>query len=72
MSFPLADFLAERMVPFVYATGYGELPEGGGAAAPCVLRKPVAPAELAIALRRAIATSRRDGNRYSSAERSVP
>lgn len=57
MSFPVADFLAERNIPFVYATGYGELPEGGGSAAPCVLRKPVAPAELARALRHAIATS---------------
>lgn len=66
MCFPLADFLNERNIPFVYATGYGELPEGNGAAAPTVLRKPVAPAELAAALRRAIGASRQDGDSASS------
>lgn len=66
MSFPLAEFLAERRVPFVYATGYGELPELGGAAAPCVLRKPVAPAELADALHRAIRAQRRKDDMCSA------
>jgi CheY-like chemotaxis protein len=72
MSFPLADFLAERRVPFVYATGYGELSEVGGDAAPCVLRKPVAPAELADALHRAIAAARRGGSKCSAPEHSSP
>jgi DNA-binding response OmpR family regulator len=38
----------------VFATGYSELPEGSGGAGAAVLRKPVAPAELAAALRAAI------------------
>ena len=38
--FPLARALQERGVPFVFATGYGVLPDSGFAEAP-VLRKPV-------------------------------
>lgn len=68
----LADLLAEQRVPFVYATGYGEVPEGTGVAAPCVLRKPVAPAELADALRRTIAAQRRKDDRCSASEDASP
>ncbi|WP_372621649.1 HWE histidine kinase domain-containing protein [Falsiroseomonas sp.] len=53
-SFPLATLLAGRGVPVVFATGYSELPEGSGGAGAAVLRKPVAPVELAAALRAAI------------------
>lgn len=47
---PLADRLAARGVPFLFATGYGKAPEGH-ADAP-VLPKPCAQAEMAEALRR--------------------
>jgi two-component sensor histidine kinase/CheY-like chemotaxis protein len=53
-SFPPATLLAGLGVPVVFATGYSELPEGSGGAGAAVLRKPVAPAELAAALRAAI------------------
>lgn len=49
-SFPVADALAKRGVPVVFATGYSELPESSGGIAAAVLRKPVAPADLAAAL----------------------
>jgi len=38
--FPLARALRDRGVPFVFATGYGALPEDGFSEAP-VLQKPV-------------------------------
>ncbi len=45
--FPLADFLAERGVPFIFATGYGErgIPERLRIAP--TLQKPFRPEELA-------------------------
>jgi PAS domain S-box-containing protein len=53
-SFPLATLLAGLGVPVVFATGYSKLPEGSGGAGAAVLRKPVAPADLAAALRAAL------------------
>jgi CheY-like chemotaxis protein len=55
-SFPVADLLAGRGVPVIYVTGYGDLPEGRRARSDAValLRKPLAPADLASALRRAM------------------
>ena len=47
--FPAAAALAARGVKVLLATGYSEVPEAAGLAAQ-VLRKPVAPAELAAAL----------------------
>lgn len=47
--FRAATMLAARGVPVMLATGYSEVPEAAGMAAK-VLRKPVAPAELAAAL----------------------
>ena len=52
--FPAAALLAARGVPVVLATGYSEVPEAAGMAVR-VLRKPVAPAELAAALGAAVA-----------------
>ena len=53
-SFPVADVLAGRGVPAVFATGYASLPPGGIAdrhnGVP-VLRKPLAQADLERALR---------------------
>ena len=49
-SFPVADVLAGRGVPIVFATGYGSLPSEGIAArhnAVPLLRKPLDAAELA-------------------------
>ncbi|PWS38659.1 hypothetical protein DFH01_05165 [Falsiroseomonas bella] len=56
-SFPAATALARRGVPVVFATGYSALPEGSGGFGATVLRKPVAPAELAAALRAAVGTA---------------
>jgi CheY-like chemotaxis protein len=42
-SFPVADILAERGIPFIYATGYAEQPEARIAQAAALLRKPVRP-----------------------------
>jgi PAS domain S-box-containing protein len=54
-SYPAAERLAERGVPIVFATGYGEVApawrDGGRAR---VLRKPLGPNELEVALRQAI------------------
>lgn len=52
--FRAAAILAARNVPVVLATGYSEVPEAAGLAVR-VLRKPVAPAELAAALGAAVA-----------------
>jgi CheY-like chemotaxis protein len=52
--FPAAATLAARGVKVVLATGYSEVPEAAGLAVR-VLRKPVAPAELAAALGAAMA-----------------
>ncbi|MBB5692314.1 PAS domain S-box protein [Muricoccus pecuniae] len=46
---PLADMLAARGVPMLFATGYGEAPTGHGGAP--VLTKPVPPGELVAAVR---------------------
>jgi CheY-like chemotaxis protein len=55
-AFPVAELLAGRGVPMIWATGYGELPPGHGAAGGMILlRKPLAEGELEAALRRAIA-----------------
>lgn len=54
-SFPVADVLNEAGVPFIYATGYGELPEGRGPDAAGILRKPVSATVLIDALSQAIA-----------------
>jgi CheY-like chemotaxis protein len=53
-SFPLATMLAARGVPVVFATGYSALPEGSGGLGARVLRKPVAPVDIATALRAAV------------------
>ena len=50
-SFPVADLLAGRGVPVVFATGYGDLPDGrtsGGSSA--LLRKPLRRGELEAVL----------------------
>ncbi len=55
-SYPAADLLAERGVPMIVATGYGEAAERwrhGGRGG--VLRKPLGPGELEAALRQAVA-----------------
>ncbi len=50
-SFPLADLLTGRGVPVVFATGYGDLPDGREAGGGCLLlRKPLARGELEAAL----------------------
>lgn len=59
-SFPVADLLAAKGVPFIYATGYAEQPKERLAEAVALLRKPVAVVELKAALRVAIAA--RDEN----------
>jgi|SRR5580658_1470564 CheY-like chemotaxis protein len=50
MSFPVADLLNERGVPYIFATGYGS----AGVQAPYnqhpILRKPVNPDELSLAI----------------------
>lgn len=43
--FPLAEALADRGVPFVFATGYGALPDDRFADAP-LINKPVDPEKL--------------------------
>jgi CheY-like chemotaxis protein len=47
-SYPVADALAARGVPFVFLTGYAEI--DGSHAAACVLQKPLAAAALARTL----------------------
>lgn len=51
-SFPVADHLAGRDVPVVFATGYGDLPDGRttGDGRGMLLRKPLGRGELAAAL----------------------
>jgi CheY-like chemotaxis protein len=54
-SYPAADLLAQRGVPVIFATGYGEVAEEwreGGRAR--VLRKPLGPDELEAALRQVV------------------
>jgi DNA-binding response OmpR family regulator len=47
---PVADALAERRVPFLFATGYGEGCDTGGHAAAPVLHKPFDPHGLIVAV----------------------
>ncbi|WP_137179318.1 HWE histidine kinase domain-containing protein [Roseomonas sp. AR75] len=58
-AFPVADLLVRRGVPVLFATGYGELPEGwsgnGGQGLTALLRKPVGREALAAALGRLLA-----------------
>lgn len=54
-SFPAADLLIAAGVPVVYATGYGDMPEGRGGEGFAVLRKPVSAEVMIDALSRAIA-----------------
>ncbi|NKC31731.1 HWE histidine kinase domain-containing protein [Falsiroseomonas selenitidurans] len=58
-AFPVADLLVMRGVPVIFATGYGELPEGwsgdGGQGRTALLRKPLAAGALAAALCRLLA-----------------
>jgi two-component SAPR family response regulator len=49
MVFPLAQALRDRGVPFVFATGYGEISDQRFAAAP-LIHKPVNPEALSLAL----------------------
>jgi two-component SAPR family response regulator len=55
MSFPVADVLSHRGVPYVFATGYGS----GGVEPPynehTIMRKPVGPGELSRAIESAAA-----------------
>jgi signal transduction histidine kinase/DNA-binding response OmpR family regulator len=54
-AFPVAKLLAGQGVPVVWATGYGELPQGEPDGLPSVLlRKPLARGELEAALRRLV------------------
>jgi CheY-like chemotaxis protein len=57
-SFPVADLLAGRGVPVVFATGYGDLPDGRATGRSGVLlRKPLGRGELEAALPRMLAPS---------------
>ena len=47
---PVADALAERRVPFLFATGYGPNCATGGHTAAPVLHKPFAPQDLVVAV----------------------
>ncbi|WP_159348669.1 PAS domain S-box protein [Roseomonas harenae] len=56
-SFPVADLLAGRGVPVVFATGYGDLPDGRSTGATnLLLRKPLGRGELEGALSRMLTT----------------
>ncbi|MBO1073475.1 PAS domain-containing protein [Roseomonas marmotae] len=55
-SFPVADLLARRGVPVVFATGYGDLPDWRPPAGPSMmLHKPLRQGELEAALSRMLA-----------------
>ena len=57
-SFPVADLLTGRGVPVVFATGYGDLPDGRAAGASSVLlRKPLKRGELEAVLSRMLAAA---------------
>ena len=57
-SFPVADLLAGRGVPVVFATGYGDLPDGRASGGSSVLlRKPLGRGELEAALARLLAVA---------------
>jgi signal transduction histidine kinase len=73
-AFPVADLLAARGVPVVWATGYGELPPSGDdrvradGPAPSLLRKPLEAGDLAAALRRALAAGGGAGRTAAAAD----
>ena len=54
-SFPVADILFARAIPFVFATGYGAEGFLGGYRDHPTLRKPYEPRELQRAIERALA-----------------
>jgi DNA-binding response OmpR family regulator len=54
-SFPIADVLRGRGIPFLFATGYGAEGIGAGYRSAPVLQKPFRSAELAEAIRAAAA-----------------
>lgn len=57
-SFPVADLLAGLGVPVIFATGYGDLPDGRATGrASVLLRKPLGHGELEAALSRMLAPS---------------
>lgn len=63
-SYPVADALAARGVPFVFLTGYGQGDVNPRHAATGVLQKPLAPATLARVLGEAfVTTDRKPGRR---------
>lgn len=65
-SFPIADLLASRDVPVVFATGYGDLPDGrASGAASVLLRKPLGRGELQAALSRMLAAAEPDAVRQA-------
>jgi CheY-like chemotaxis protein len=53
MSFPVAEILQTRDIPFVFATGYGTIGLPDNIRAPLMLAKPFQEAQLAHALRKA-------------------
>jgi CheY-like chemotaxis protein len=59
---PVADALAERRVPFLFATGYGGNCVMDGHAAAPVLHKPFDPHDLIVAVAALAATGRRIGS----------
>jgi CheY-like chemotaxis protein len=59
-AYPAADRLAERGVPFVFATGYGPQGLRDGYRDRPALQKPFEPRELAAALARAVREARGD------------
>lgn len=54
-SFPVADILRQRQIPFIFATGYGSPGVDAAYANVRVLRKPFAGADLDRALNEAVA-----------------
>ena len=57
-SFPIADVLRARHVPFLFATGYGEHGMEGDYVGATVLKKPFRSADLANAIERALGGAR--------------
>jgi len=57
-SFPVADILAARGIPFLFATGYGSKGIAGGYRHHVVLQKPFRSKDLAQALRTALPPGR--------------
>lgn len=57
-SFPVADILRKRGIPFIFATGYGSDGLVDGYRHEMAVRKPFEPGELASAIARAIPITR--------------